>query len=274
MDVAAPRNPIDWARVRIGAASPEPLRDGLTLPDRIRGALGSALADQQVHRDAAALHRILFGAAAQDGGTLRPFTIQCDSRDARTEVTLNLLGGAASFLDAAGAGLIAALRGGIRIAQNNKRRVPLRCEDPVFERHVGFTPCGPGSANRLHIRLVTPLLLRRGRHGVAGTLDDLPHVIARRLHWLSRLWTDTEVDVQSPGRMSRRLRVQETRLHPVSYERYSRSHPDGMHCVMLGGSIVYVGNPMPFMPLLAFAEIFHAGSMTAQGAGRLCAAVS
>ncbi|NYS26048.1 CRISPR system precrRNA processing endoribonuclease RAMP protein Cas6 [Rhodobacteraceae bacterium 2376] len=272
--MSAQGNAIEWARVQVSATSPEPLRDSVTLPDRIRGALGRALADHKTHRDAAALHRILFGAVAQDGSSLRPFTIQCDSRGGRTEVTLNLLGGAASLLDAAGAGLVAALQGGIRVAPNNKRRALLQCEDPVFERHVGFTPCGPGSATRLHIRLVTPLLLRHGRHGVAGSLDPLPHVIARRLHWLSRLWTDTGVDVTSPGPLSQGLRVHEARLHPVNYQRYSRTHPEGMQFVMLGGSIVFIGNPMPFMPLLAFAEVFHAGSMTAQGAGRLCCAVS
>lgn len=259
-----------WGRVAISARPARPLKDLDGAPDRIRGALGAALRDRATHRDAAALHRVLFGGG---GGETRPppFTLHTDAADAADDlrVTLNLFGAAANYLVAAAEGLDLALRGGIRSGPDSPARITFTCAAPVFGRRSGFPAPTPPRPTGLRLRLRTPLYLGRSDGTVHGSIDALPEAIAHRMGLLAADWTTAPPMPPAPLRLSEHLRIEEHSIRPVPFERWSQSHPHPIRKVMFSGEAVFSGDPTPFLPLLAFAAVFHAGKMTAHGPGRI-----
>lgn len=258
-----------WACVAVDCTLPRGFEDGPDLPDRVRGAMGARLREQPAGSDGALLHALMFPEDDADGGT-RPFTLQCDHARDRLAIRLNLAGRVANLSVVAGFALRAALAGGIRMATENRRRVALDPSAPRFARHLGFEIRGVARPDRLHLRAVTPLALRRGRSGIAGSIDTLPVNIERRFRGLCQDWHEPVVGASGiPSRFSARLDLADSAMTPMIFDHWSnaRSEPSRVACVR--GEAVAYGDCRVFLPLLAFAAVFHAGSSTALGLGRI-----
>ena len=156
-----------------------------------------------------------------------------------------------------------------------RRRVSLEPSQPIFRRRLGFYAPVSGRGERLHLRLLTPLAIRRGSAGIVGSLDTLPTNLANRFARMTARWHEPLVEpITLPRRLSDRLSPITEDTFPVMYLHYSKARPEPVRIVAIRGEASYQGSHACFMPLLRFAEIFHAGAATAFGLGRLQATSS
>lgn len=259
-----------WARVTVTCVLPQGFDTSEDLPDRLRGAMGARLSEQPSNSDAALLHQLIVDDQDMGEDITRPFTIQCNDLAGRVEIRVHLAGMAANMMVVTGFALRAALAGGVRMGRNNRRRVGLECSPPVFERRMGFETRSTTRPDRLHLRLTTPLSLRRGARGIAGSIDTLPLNIEQRFRRLAADWHfPVEVPSRIPPRLSWSGALEESGLGATTYEHWSRFRTEPARVPAVRGTALLYGNCRPFLPLLAFAEVFHAGSSTAFGLGRI-----
>lgn len=267
-------NAFPWASVRVSTKLPEGFDDYPDAPDRIRGAVGRQLQAQPSRSDAGLLHRFMF---EQDDGLdeARPFTIQCDRRGRTMFVTLNLAGYAANLIVVGCQALRHALAAGIRKGPDDRHRAALEPSRPTFHRHLGFDAMQEASEDRLHIRLLSPLSVRRGTAGMAGSLDTLPTNLVQRFCRLSALWhMPFDGSATIPGRLSDCLTPIDEDLFPLNYKHYSKNRAAPSIYPAVRGTVAYSGNHRCFLQLFRFGEVFHAGSGTALGLGRLLVTAS
>lgn len=258
-----------WNCVRVFTELPSGFTDFPDLPDRIRGAVGRQLGAQPSQSDAGLLHGMMVGDAEPEDAP-RPFTIQCDREGRRLAVTINLAGTAANLIVDACFALRRALAAGIRMGPDMRQRASLEPSRPTFQRRLGFAGPEPARGDRLHLRLLTPLSIRRGGLGIVGSLDTLPTNLANRFLRLSARWHEPIAGpIALPRRLSDLIAPITEHTYPMIYTHYSKTRPEPLRIAAIRGEASFAGNHTRFLPLLRFAEVFHAGSGTALGLGRL-----
>ena len=268
-----------WCSVTLTCPLPAEFADMPDLPDRLRGAIGNRLRERPPGGDAALLHGLMH--AGSDGKTemVRPVVLQTDRHNNTLVVRLHLAGTAANLMVTASHALRAALTGGIRMGTEIRYRVALDPGPADFARHLGFTDNSPAGADRLYLRLSTPLSLRIGRNRAAARTPDastatsistLPWNIESRFRRLAAAF-HRPVTVPSgiPRRLTDLLVLADDRTYPHIYLHYSKSHRDPIPVSGIGGELILSGRCQPYLSLLAFARVFHAGSSTAFGLGRI-----
>jgi hypothetical protein len=258
-----------WICLRVFTELPYGFTDFPDLPDRIRGAIGRQLGAQPSQSDAGLLHTMMVGDVEPEDGP-RPFTLQCDREGRRLAVTINLAGSAANLIVDASFALRRALAAGIRMGPDMRQRVSLEPSRPTFRRYLGFAGPEPTHGDRLHLRLLTPLSIRRGGAGIVGSLDTLPANLANRFLSLSARWHEPIAEpIALPRRLSDLIAPIAEHTYPMIYTHYSKTRPEPLRIAAIRGEASYAGNHARILPLLRFAEVFHAGSGTALGLGRL-----
>lgn len=267
-----------WASVTLTCALPAEFAELPDLPDRLRGAIGNRLRERPAGGDAALLHSLMHDDKEGLDAAIRPVVLQTDrGGNSMLQVRLNLAGTAANLMVTAAHALRAALMGGIRMGTDIRYRVALEPGPPEFARHVGFADNSQSGADRLYLRLATPLSLRIGKaHGkivstaTAPSIQNLPWNIESRFRRLSGAF---HLPVTAPSGIPRRLtdllEATEDATYPQPFIHYSRSHRDPVLIPAVQGHMIYAGRCQVYLPLLAFARVFHAGSGTAFGLGRI-----
>lgn len=266
-----------WASVRLTCALPPEFADLPDLPDRLRGAIGNRLRERPTGSDAALLHKLMYGDGEGRDGAVRPVVLQTDRQGNMLTVRLHLAGTAANLMVTAGHALRAALTGGVRMGTDIRYHVALDPGPPMFARHLGFVDNSPAGADRLYLHLATPLSLRmgKGRTGNASvsttpSIQTLPWNIESRFRRLAKAFHRPVTAASGiPRRLSDLLALTEDTTYPVTFLHYSKSHRDPVPISAVGGELIHAGRCYVYLPLFAFARVFHAGSGTAFGLGRI-----
>lgn len=272
-----------WAAVTLRCALPPEFAEVPDLPDRLHGAIGNRLRERPPGGDAELLYSLIYGPISAGEVPIRPVVLQADRSRNELTVRMHLAGTAANLMVTAAHALRAALTGGIRMGQEVRYRVMLDPGPAEYERHLGFADIAPSGANRLFLRLVTPLAMRMGksRPVSAGTemgrekvmlspVGNLPWNIESRFRRMSAAF---HIPVTAPSDIPRRLGdvllLAEDRTYRHTYLHYSKSHRGAVEIPSIGGELIFAGRCHAFLPLLAFGRAFHAGSGAALGLGRI-----
>jgi hypothetical protein len=257
---------------------PNDLEDIPDLPDRIRGALGGALERVLQTEDRTtgwlaripSLHEILFGAGVSlSRRTLsKPFACHIDIIGKTLLIRLVLTGLAASHVKDAEMALRVALQGGIAIKHHSHHRVKVVCRSLDVTWIHGIEAIAVGSEVRLVHR--TPMRIRNGNR-LTFSRDAVVSALLRRTEDIA-LWNGCDVasDIARLSILSKDISIAEDRQAVLPWKRYSRSG-DGQGQPKLGltGHLFFRGHLAPFAPVFAIASLFHAGSETAHGFGRV-----
>ncbi len=268
-----------WASVALRCDLPPEFAEIPDLPDRLHGAIGNRLRDRPPGGDAERLYTLMYGTHESGQDAVRPVVVQTDRDGNALTVRIHLAGTAANLMVTAGHALRAALAGGIRMGPDVRYRVMLDPGPPNFARHLGFAESSPPGADRLYIRIATPTSLRMGKgrswsdgaeKGTLASLGNLPWNIESRIRRMAAAFHRPIAGPSGiPRRFSDLLDLTEDRTISENYLHYSKSHREPVEIPAVVGEMIFSGRCHAYLQLLAFARIFHAGSGTAFGLGRI-----
>lgn len=270
-----------WERtvVDIACRAPPLLQCDYGLPDRIRGAWGRRLFDAHEARRSPAPP----GGAASPVPSARevfftdhrlpdsqqapkPYVFAVDSGSgSRVRVRLTLFGWTQAWAGEARDALIAALEGGIALAERGRQRRSLAVTDCRVRHLYGVAP--PRQASDIRLRFDTPYVARREGRVLAHTRGFLDRLVDRVQ--AMALWQDARIS-ERPQSADMSARFLDTR--PVQHVRRSRSSGiDRVELTGMLGTVVLEGPHEALnalLPWLAMAETCHAGASAALGMGR------
>jgi hypothetical protein len=262
--------------VEIGLSSRRRL--DLRLPGRLRGALGRVLL-----RSASAAARdqqpcpwtppcaldVLMGrhGEAESGIAIPPpWLLRVARNELGLTVSLTVIGFATDWIEVAAEALVTALREGDVLGPGSSLEPTSR----VTTMHDGIAV--PESATRALLTFETPLSLRSGPSGTAGSGSLLPSLF-RRLNGLAR-WQDAELVTEErraiaailPGSAVHRL----DREPPEGWFRRSMRQQRTLPVDTVGRPVLLLTGPnVPLvLPALTLGELCHAGARPSLGLGR------
>lgn len=277
-----------WREATISLTCPRPpdLDTGPSLPGRLRGAMGRALASMPPRNDG--LPRA-FDLLFHDGPATRhlrtwprPYVLATDMTDRGLVVHLRMFGWAIAWLEEVVPALFAGLEAGLSLSSGARARARL---EPV-ERQATLVQAAdppPATADAVVLRFKTPLVLeRQGALRVEG--GALVRSIIRRVAGMAA-WMDIALagaraggsGANSPapaagaalGALADAVAVAEETLRPVTWTRFSAAQ-NQRAIPMSGviGSLRLTGPLSPLLPWLHLGQRCHAGRRPAFGLGR------
>lgn len=126
----------------------------------------------------------------------------------------------------------------------------------------------------LAVEFITPLRLVKNNKTMRSiSFKDFYLSILRRCELLLYYYNDKSIDnfinVKTLNELAETIKVKNKNLYWYNWERYSNRQKKRISLSGLMGRISFEGNITPFVPLLKFAEVFHAGKNTVFGLGKI-----
>jgi CRISPR-associated endoribonuclease Cas6 len=134
-----------------------------------------------------------------------------------------------------------------------------------------FDPTPSLSASTLHLNFLTPTRLKFNGH-LSSTLEFhiLIRNLLRRISLLSYFHCGKELELDFKGMIERAqaVKVKESNLTWVDWERYSNRQEEKMKMGGFTGSAAFAGDVEEFSQLLMIGEQIHVGKGTSFGLGK------